>query len=523
MSELPGLRLDELLRELAPGSELSGDGSVRVQGVRQDSRRVAPGDLFVALKGARSDGGSFVEAALAKGAVAVLTDRDSKAPPGLPAIRVSDTRAALALASAAVYGHPGFALDIVGITGTNGKTTTAHLVRSAIDAALGRTACGLIGTVGHSFDGLSVAAEHTTPEADDLARILSAMRGAGATHAAMEVSSIALSSRRVQAIRFRVAAFTNLTRDHLDYHGTMEQYAEAKAELFTTFAPGSAVINVDDPFGRELVSRVQAPLVRVSARLGVLERDADIAPLGAQFSMRGIQARVRTPAGVVDLESPLCGAHNLENLLVTLGVVAALGLDVETAAATLRDERGAPGRLERCDSAGDDIHVLVDYAHTPDALDRVLRTVRELTTGRVIVVFGCGGDRDRTKRGPMGEAAGRGADIAIVTNDNPRGESPEAIAGAVVEGLRGLGLEELRVGDVAGARRGYFVELDRARAILSAVSAAVAGDTVVVCGKGHEAYQVVGVTKAPFDDRTEARRALSERRERAARRARGAG
>ena len=507
-----GLRLDELLRELPAGSQLSGDGSVRVRGVHQDSRRVSPGDLFVARRGAQADGGSFIEQARERGALAVLTDQGASAPLGLPCIRVADSRVGLALAAAAVYGHPAFGLDIVGITGTNGKTTTAHLVKAAIDGAQGRAACGLIGTVGHSFASLDVPASHTTPEADDLARILASMRDLGATHVAMEVSSIALTSRRVHAIRFRVGAFTNLTQDHLDFHGSMHEYAEAKAALFTSQAPGTAVIHVGDPFGRELVSRVRGPLIRVSAETCAASSDAEIAPASLALSARGIEARLRVPGGEVDLVSPLFGRHNLENLLVAVGIVVALDLDLARALEALRSEPGAPGRLERCESADDDIVVLVDYAHTPDALARVLASVRALSSGRTFAVFGCGGDRDRTKRGPMGEAAAGGSDIAIVTNDNPRTESPAEIARPIVERLRGLGLTEVGIDSLASATRGYVVELDRARAIDAAITAATAGDTVVICGKGHEDYQVVGAQKLPFDDRVHARRSLARRR-----------
>lgn len=512
MSAAPGLRLDELLRELPPGSELSGDASVVVSGVHQDSRRVSPGDLFVACKGARADGASFIADARARGAAAVLTDLASSPIPGVPCIRVGDSRVGLALAAAAVYGHPAFSLDVVGITGTNGKTTTAHLVRAAIDGALGRASCGIIGTVGQSFGSLDRPASHTTPEADDLARVLLAMRDLGATHVAMEVSSIALTSRRVHAIRFRVAAFTNLTHDHLDYHGTMEAYAAAKAELFTTCAPGSAVIHVGDPFGRELASRTRAPLVRVSATVGAPPAEAEVAPTSLTLSARGIEACVRVPGGSVDLVSPLFGAHNVENLLVALGVVVALDLDVTRAARALCSERGAPGRLERCEAEGDDIVVLVDYAHTPDALGRVLASARALATGRVMVVFGCGGDRDRVKRTPMGEAAARGADIVVVTNDNPRSEVPAEIVKPITLGLRSVGLPELRPEELASASRGYGVLLDRARAIEVAVLSAAPGDTVVLCGKGHEDYQVCGDERLPFDDRVEARRALAHRR-----------
>ena len=489
--------------------------------VEQDSRSVVPGDSFVARKGTHADGRTFLEAAKARGAAALLMDLASEIPEGLPCIRVADTRVALALAAAAVYGYPARGLDVIGITGTNGKTTTAHLVRAAIDGATGRPSCGLIGTVGHSFGTFTRAATHTTPEADELNRVLLSMRELGATHVAMEVSSIALASHRVEAIRFRVAAFTNLTHDHLDYHGTMERYAAAKEALFTSHAPGAAVLHVGDRFGRELAARVTAPLVRVSADPGTSASDAELAPISRVLSVRGIEARVRVPGGTVDLVSPLVGVHNLENLLVALGIVVALGLDVVRAADALRGELGAPGRLERCESKEDDVVVLVDYAHTPDALARVLASVRALAKGRVFLVFGCGGDRDRAKRVPMGEAAARGADIVIVTNDNPRGESPAEIAQPITLGLQDLGVPRVSLADLAAAMRGYAVELDRAHAIDAAVAGAAQGDTVLVCGKGHEDYQICGNVRLPFDDRVEARRALTRRRDRTRPEARG--
>jgi UDP-N-acetylmuramoyl-L-alanyl-D-glutamate--2,6-diaminopimelate ligase len=495
-----GLRLDELAREIPGRVEVHGDGSARVVGVRHDSRQVQAGEAFVVRRGRAEDGAKFVADALARGATAVVAPRGALdgSPLGVPVVEVDDATAALAYAASAVYGHPSFSLDVVGITGTNGKTTTAHLVRAAIDGALGAPACGVLGTVGHSFGSWQIPAEHTTPEADDVARAMDAMRSRGATHVAMEVSSHAIELGRVLAVRFRVAAFTNLSQDHLDFHGSMQAYAETKARLFTELGPGSSVINVDDPFGRGLVSRVKSPLVRVSARVGA---DADLAPLEATVGGRGVSARLRTPSGEVRIASRLVGAHNLENIVVALGVTQALQLDLARAAAALSSERGAPGRLERCDGPDDDVTVLVDYAHTPDALARALEAVRSATAGRVTCVFGCGGDRDATKRVPMGQAAGKGADVVVVTNDNPRTEDPAVIASAVVSGVRSAGKEPL-------------VELDRRKAIDLAVRSASRGDLVLLAGKGHEGYQIVGTTKHAMDDRTEARIALEDRRRR---------
>jgi UDP-N-acetylmuramoyl-L-alanyl-D-glutamate--2,6-diaminopimelate ligase len=350
--------------------------------------------------------------------------------------------------------------------------------------------------VGHSFDGWHADAEHTTPEADEVARTMATMRARGATHVAMEVSSHALELGRVRAIRFRVAALTNLTQDHLDFHGSMEAYAAAKARLFTELGPGAVVLDVDGAFGRGLVPRVKAPLVRVSARVG---GDADVVPRKARIDASGIAATVRTPDGDVAITSRLVGVHNLENLVLALGIAYALDLDLTRAALALSGEAGAPGRLERCDVAGDDVIALVDYAHTPDALARALDAARGVSGGKVWCVFGCGGDRDATKRGPMGEAVARRADVAVVTNDNPRTEDPRVIADAVVAGVRSAGKEPV-------------IELDRRKAIDLAVRSASAGDVVLVAGKGHEDYQIVGTMKHPFDDRIETRHALETRR-----------
>jgi len=509
LGPVEGMRLDELAREIPGGASIVGDGSVRVVGVHHDSRAVGRGDLFVAKKGARADGARFVDDALARGAVALLQARGGGAA-RVPAIEVDDVQTGLAFAAAAVYGHPSFSLEVVGVTGTNGKTTATHLIRAAIDGAIGVGArCGTIGTVGHRFGDLTIDAEHTTPEADEIARVMAAMRKRGASHVAMEVSSHALAQRRVRAVRFRVAAFTNLTQDHLDFHGTMEEYAAAKALLFTDLDPGAAVVNVDDPFGAKLVAMVKAPLVRVSARVGA---DADVAPIAATMSADGIDATLRTPVGEARVRSRLVGAHNLENIVVAIGVVHELELDVARAAAALAGEVGAPGRLERCDGPGDDVTVLVDYAHTPDALARVLASVRGFAKRRVWCVFGCGGDRDKAKRGPMGEAAARGADALVVTNDNPRTEDPAAIAAAVCDGVRATGTSEATLASLAGGAPGFVVELDRARAIDAAVRSASAGDVVVLAGKGHEDYQIVGAEKRHLDDREEAKRALAARR-----------
>lgn len=502
------MTLEEIAREV-PGTQtrsekageafVEGDAQTRVFGVQNDSRHVSAGDLFVVRVGEKHDGRAFVPGAITAGATAILAAEDlALGPLSVPVLRVPDAAEGLAYAAAAVYGHPAFALDVVGITGTNGKTTTSHLVRAAIDGALGRPLCGTIGTVGHMYAGRTIEASHTTPEADELARVLAVMKRRGATHVAMEVSSIALVLRRVAAVRFRVAAFTNLTQDHLDFHGTMDAYGAAKLSLFTELGPGLAVVNVGDPYGETVAQHTKCKVLRVSAR-GV----ADVHAEAVTKTPQGMSVRARLPSGVVTVDTRLVGAHNVENLLVALAIVEALELEVDRAAIALGRESGAPGRLERCDEPGDDIAVLVDYAHTPDALGRVLDAVRG--EGRTICVFGCGGDRDPTKRGPMGDAVGLRADVAVITSDNPRTEDPAAIAAPVEAAVA-------RHLPAYAGERGYVVELDRRRAIDLAVGMARPGDVVLVAGKGHEDYQIVGTVKHPFDDRIEARRALKARR-----------
>lgn len=497
------MTLREIAREIPGVATVEGNDQTRVFGVQHDSRRVRPQDLFVVRRGEKHDARQFVPRAIESGATAILAEgalplTNAK---GLPILRVPDVAEGLAYAAAAVYGHPAFSLDIIGVTGTNGKTTTTHLLRAAIDGAYEKSVTGIVGTIGHKFDGKTIEAAHTTPEADELARVMAVMRKRGANTVAMEVSSIALVLRRVTAVRFRVAAFTNLTQDHLDFHGSMEAYAAAKMELFTTMAPGLAVVNIDDPFGVKVASACKCKVLRVRTRPGPSSSDADVYPEAVETRGAGMRIRARFPVqGTIDIPTRLIGAHNVENVLIAMATVAALDLDVKKAALALATEVGAPGRLERCDGPEDDVVVLVDYAHTPDALARALDAVRAAAEGkRVICVFGCGGDRDPSKREPMGRAAGSGADLVIVTNDNPRTEDPEVIARSAANGVRSAGKEPI-------------VELDRARAIERAISAAGGGDLVLIAGKGHEDYQIVGTEKRAFDDRVEARRALAARR-----------
>jgi UDP-N-acetylmuramoyl-L-alanyl-D-glutamate--2,6-diaminopimelate ligase len=491
-----GLTTGELARVLAPfGATLRGDAAVRVTGVRQDSRRIEQGDLFCARAGGRVSGLEHVAQAVERGAVALLVDH-GRTPSGcpLPAIEVEDARRALAFAAEAVYGEPSRALCLVGVTGTNGKTTVSFLVEHAL-AALGQKPARL-GTLGLSFLGRASEGALTTPEADDLSRTFAEIVGAGGSHVVMEVSSHALEIGRVGALRFRVGAFTNLTQDHLDFHGTMHAYGAAKRRLFEDFELDASVINVGDAFGSELGRSAKGRVIRV-ARAG----DADIVVERASVDASGIRAELATPSGPVALTSPLTGEHNLENLLVALGVLVALGFEAEPAARALERAPQVPGRLERCDELGDDVSVFVDYAHTPDALERVLSALRRVSSGELVCVFGCGGDRDPGKRPKMGAAVAKAADRAFVTNDNPRGDDPRKIAEAIEPPLAESGIA-------------YEIELDRAIAIRRAIVEAVPGATVLLAGKGHEPYQIIGAETRPFDDRDEARRALAARRAR---------
>jgi murE/murF fusion protein len=481
------------LRELidgVPGARLVGDGDVAIREVKDDSRAVEPGDLFVAVKGRTVDGHRFVDAAIERGAAAVVGETER---PGLrvPQVIVPNGMAALGTLIGRSLGSPADKLVLVGITGTNGKTTATYLVESILTAAGARP--GVIGTVNYRWPGGSKDAAYTTPTPATLQRALADMVAAGCTHAVLEVTSSALEQARLAGMRFAVGAFTNLTQDHLDVHGTMEAYRDAKRLLFTDYlAPGgAAVVNVDDPEGEGMAAGV-ARTLRVTidpARAGEI-RVAD-----RTSTVAGITATVATPRGDVDIEAPpLIGAYNVANLALAVGIGEALGLPHEAIARGIAALPGVPGRVERvANTAGLDI--FVDYAHTPDALTNVLAALRPLTKRRLICVFGCGGDRDPTKRPKMGAAVSAGADLPIVTSDNPRTEEPRAILDMILPAVP----------------RPFFVDPDRRTAIRAAVAEATPGDIVLIAGKGHEDYQILGTTKIHFDDREEAAAAVALR------------
>jgi UDP-N-acetylmuramoyl-L-alanyl-D-glutamate--2,6-diaminopimelate ligase len=482
------ISLDAIASELGGRGQVRGSSQVCISGLSQDSRKITVGDLFIARKGGSLDGAQFIEQAIANGAAAILvSERDlERVPLGLPALVVEDVQRVLGEVASTVYGHPSFTVEVVGVTGTNGKTTVTHLVAEALNGAAGFATCGVIGTVGAQLGDWSVPTSHTTPEADELTQLLAAMRSRGAGYAAIEVSSHALVQHRVRGVRLQVAALTNLTQDHLDFHGSMQAYRDAKASLFREHAPGVEVLNIDDAFGKQLASERMVPTISVSCH----DRNADVYAERRSVTAAGISADVRVDGRLFSLQSRLVGAHNLENLLMAIGIARALDADLERSVGALSLAGGVPGRLERCDRQPSEPLVLVDYAHTPDALQRALVTCRSLVPGRLTCVFGCGGDRDRTKRPLMGELAARLADVAIITNDNPRSEDPAAIAREIDQG------------------RGYAIELDREKAIDLAIASSGPGDCVLIAGKGHETYQVIGAHTSHFDDREVARAAL---------------
>jgi UDP-N-acetylmuramoyl-L-alanyl-D-glutamate--2,6-diaminopimelate ligase len=495
------MRLSKVIEGTGARGEVREDADVAA--VTADSRAVKPGTLFCAVAGEKADGHTFAQAAARAGAVAVIAERQVPCEPA-PLFIAESSRRAMALAAANLHEHPGRKLGLVGITGTNGKTTVTYLVEACARAA--GVEAGVIGTVGYRFAGQERAASHTTPDPVALQALLSEMVAAKVQIACLEVSSHAIHQERVAGLSFRTAGFTNLTRDHLDYHGTLEAYFAEKKRLFTELlAPdGLAVINVDDPAGGRLASELQRSGRRVwgSSRQGAGELRAP----RATISLAGIEARVESPAGALQIRSPLVGAHNLENLLTAIGLALGAGLPLSAVESGLAACAGAPGRLERIDGRG--VTAFVDYAHTDDALARACAALRAVAPRRLIVVFGCGGDRDRGKRPLMGHAAGTAADLVVVTSDNPRTEDPASIIGEIVPGVEGAGLSLLHPGEAAAGARGYAMEADRRAAIELALRSARPGDAVLIAGKGHESYQIIGTTRRHFDDREEARRIL---------------
>ena len=471
-----------------------------IRSVCSDSRRVAAGALFVGVPGAQVDGGVFWRDSLARGAAAAVISAvaASRQPPadGDPVVVVDQPAAVLGPLAAATCGHPSRHMQVIGVTGTNGKTTTTHLVEH-LSTALG-TPTALLGTLANRWPGRTLVATHTTGVADMLQQDLAAARGAGVQRVAMEVSSHALVQGRVAGTRFTAAAFTNLSQDHLDFHPDMEAYYQAKAALFTpAYLAGRAVVNCDDPHGRRLRRYLGAAAwgCRLVEHHGQHHGDAELIVTDVSMGSSGAEGRLVTPCGEARFRSPLVGRFNLMNLLQALGTLLACGLPLQPLLEPLTRFPGVPGRMQRIPAAS--ITVVVDYAHTPDGLASALNALRPFATGRLVCVFGCGGDRDRGKRPQMAAVAAQLADQLVVTSDNPRTEDPAQI------------LQHIQAGIPPGTP--HVVEPDRGRAIARAVLEAAPGDTVLIAGKGHETYQIVGTEKRPFDDAHHAARAVAQR------------
>jgi UDP-N-acetylmuramoyl-L-alanyl-D-glutamate--2,6-diaminopimelate ligase len=485
------VRLRDVL-EGVDGVEVVGSDLVAISDICTDSRKIAPGCLFVCLKGSRVDGTAFAGDAVARGASAILAGTRLSFPGAFTQVVASDVRRTLAQISARFFGRPSEKLTVVGVTGTNGKTTTVHIIRSIIEAAGGRV--GVMGTLGHSTGGATTKDVFTTPEAQDVQRYMRRMLDEGTAYCVMEVSSHAVALRRVDDVAFDVVAFTNLTRDHLDFHSDLDDYRRTKMKLMGVGDSGHRfgskrriAVNVGDATGAEI--RTASPLPGLTYALG---RDADLRGDIESISQQGLRVKVRRGKVVHSVETALWGRVNAENVLAAYAVGQLLGIDERAIARGIADLKGVPGRMERIEGPGRE--AIVDYAHTPDALDRLLKGVREAATGRVICVFGCGGDRDRGKRPEMARIAASLADLVVVTSDNPRTEDPAKIIDDVVKGLpEGAAHETVP---------------DRAEAIRRAVALSEPGDVIVIAGKGHEDYQIIGETRVHFDDREVVRTAF---------------
>ena len=490
-----------LFRELLEAVEVcaaGGDPAVPVTGIAYDSRQVKPGFLFVAIKGFKTDGHEYIKEAIKMGAAAVVMQRETGAAPGTAWALTPDTRYALALLAARFYGHPSSKMKMIGITGTNGKTTTANLVAAVLGAAGQKT--GLIGTIHNRIGERILPVKHTTPESLDLQRLLAEMAEEGVDTCVMEVSSHALALHRVAGCEFDAAVFTNFTQDHLDFHESMEDYLKTKLRLFEDLALRGAkmqdkyaVVNIDDTRSAEFIKTTGVPVYTFG-----IEGQADVRAVDIGLNARGVSFIALGRWGRHPLNLKITGLFNVYNTLAAFTTAAALGIPAAAIRNALEAAGGVAGRFELVDR-GQDFAVIVDYAHTPDGLENVLKTAAQITKRRLITVFGCGGGRDRAKRPLMGEIAAKYSDFAVITSDNPRTEDPLKIIDEIEKGLK-----------PAVNERCYAVEPDRRKAIRAAVGTARPGDVVIIAGKGHEDYQVIGTEKFPFDDRLEAAKALDE-------------
>ncbi|OGX14413.1 MAG: UDP-N-acetylmuramoyl-L-alanyl-D-glutamate--2,6-diaminopimelate ligase [Omnitrophica WOR_2 bacterium GWF2_43_52] len=473
------MKLSQLLKRI-DNKRFSSCGFDRdIVSICSDSKAVRPGALFVAIDGAKAKGSEFVAEAVIKGAVCIIAPLHTPSPVSaeMPFITFPDTRYALAVAADEFFGHPSGRIKVVGVTGTNGKTTITYLIRSILREA--HFSAGILGTIGSIVKDTLIPALNTTPGAIEVQSLLQQMIDAGCHYCVMEVSSHGLDQKRVEAIDFTAGIFTNLTQDHLDYHIHLENYFLAKAKLFTALSKDAyALLNLDCPYGRRLVGMTQAPVVSFA-----IDSDADLRATDIKLSLDGSEFRLRSKEHEVTLSTRLIGRHNISNILASVAFSLTQGIGLEDIAKAVTAFSGVKGRLEKVCSA--DRNIFVDYAHTPDALENVLRILRQLSGGKLIVVFGCGGDRDRLKRPLMGSAAERYADTIIITSDNPRSEEPKDIAEAIASGI---------------ATKRYTIILDRREAIYEALRKAGSNDTILIAGKGHENYQIFKDKKVAFDD-----------------------
>ena len=488
------MQLKELIKHM-PVAGVEGSLDREVAGLTYDSRRVQPGMVFIAIPGGQADGHDYINTAISRGASAIICERNGFSSSRATKIKVPDAREAMARVAATYYRHPSTKLQVIGVTGTNGKTTVAFIVKEILEAAGIKT--GLLGTVRYEIGDRVIPAHRTTPEALETQQMMAQMVLSGCQACVMEVSSHALEQKRVAGIEFDVAIFTNLTQDHLDYHGTMENYLAAKKKLFTKTANGAkrgtVVINIDDASGAKLAEESDVAVKFTYGIRGAARLRATKIQLGAEASHFTIEG----PDQSFACKLPLIGRHNIYNALAATSAALALAVDVKKIQSAFAKMTPVPGRLESV-SCGQPFNVFVDYAHTDDALHNVLTTLREITRGRLLLLFGCGGSRDTGKRAKMGAVAADHADFTLITSDNPRRESPAAIAAQIEEGFRSV------------KQTDYAVELDRKRAIAEILSRAQPGDTVLLAGKGHETYQEFEDTVVPFDDCVFAREALED-------------
>ncbi len=499
------MRLDYLLNG-QPVVEQHGNKDCEIKGLTSDSREVKKDYLFVAVKGSSQDGHKYLSDAVQRGACALVVENVANVFPNVPIVRVPDTRAALSDLASRFYNYPSKDMNLIGITGTNGKTTTSYILESILKEG-GRNV-GVIGTINYRYKGKSFQTSLTTPESNDLMKILGEMRDAGVTDIILEVSSHSLEQGRVRGLDWSRALFTNFSRDHLDYHLTMEEYFKAKSLLFASLreeeGQAKTIINMDDPKGRELQRITKASTVSYGLGDNCSVRATDI-----HSSVEGLHFRMTTPAGDTPITSTLFGQMNVYNILAAAAVAFSLDIDLNTISRGIQRLAFVPGRLQHVENK-QGLSIFVDYAHSTDALKKVLQTVRQLTKGRLITVFGCGGDRDKGKRPDMGRVAGMYSDCAIITSDNPRGESPEKIADEIEAGMKESGLKRVTFNFSLNAK-GYEIILDRRKAIHAAVKIAnkEGGDIILIAGKGHEQYQITGNGKRYFNDIEEVELATS--------------